>query len=278
MGSIFPSNPLVISDDGNFIALGSPHYVNGGGGVHTFTRSNNTWSFQQYIPFPDSGYFGNGMAYAEDTETLMVGGPRCDENNTNTGTIFFYHKNGSGTWTLDTQIDGQDYGDYFGGWCTISKDGMTAAWGPKDDVTSSNANRTISNEAVHVYTNDGTANGGVWTLQQRFSSSNYSESDNEKFAQTVELSDDGNTMLVAAYDKHVTIDGTAYTDIGQAYIFTRSGNTWTELGVINIPTSYVDDSREFGHYGRLSPDGEYVYLYSRGNSSRHGTVHIYEKG
>jgi hypothetical protein len=269
------NNPLVISHDGNFIAVGSFKYANQVGAVHTFVRNNNTWAFQQYIAPSVSCMFGHGMAYAEDTETLMVGAPRADVNFTNSGTIFFYHKNGAGTWTLDTQIDGQEIYDYFGGWSTISKDGMTAAWGPNSAVLSTHASRTTSNEVVHVYTNDGTANGGVWTLQQVLSPSTYVDGDG--FGKVVELSDDGNTILVTSPDKHVTVSGTEYNDLGQAYIFTRSGNTWTEFGVIDIPTGSIESDKEFGKNAALSDDGKYAYLFSHGTDND-GDIHIYEEG
>jgi len=276
------NNPLVISNDGNFIAVGSFKYSNGFGAVHTFVRNNNTWAFQQYIAGPGVGsalsnvqWFGKGMAYADDTETLMVGAPQGDVNFSNSGTIFFYHKNGAGTWTLDTQIDGQEINDYFGGWSTISKDGMTAAWGPSSAVLSTHASRTTSNEVVHVYTNDGTANGGVWTLQQVLSPSTYVDGDG--FGKVVELSDDGNTMLVTSPDKHVTVSGTEYSDLGQAYIFTRSGNTWTEFGVIDIPTGNEQQYADLGKNAALSSDGKYVYLTGKGTANA-GDVHIYEEG
>ena len=63
-----------------------------------------------------------------------------------------------------------------------------------------------------------TRSGATWTQQQKLTASD--AADNDFFGSSVGLSSDGNTALVGAHDKN--------SGQGAAYVFTRSGATWTQ--------------------------------------------------
>jgi hypothetical protein len=265
------ATPLALSYDGSFLAIGSPDFntTPGTGAVHTFTRSGSTWSFEQYITGPDTR-FGHGVAYAEDTQTLMIGDARHpDESNWPNlyGGLGFYRRNGSGVWSVDQTVVSTNAGDFLGGSCTISKDGMTAAAGGNNDSTT---------QMVSVYVNDGTANGGNWTLQQRFRNSDWVDIDG-KFGSIVQLSNDGDTLMVAAKDQDATIDSTLYTGAGRIYVFKRTGTTWTETGIIDLPSGDQANGRNLGQKCVLSSDASLIFANSDG-TSYNGAIHIYEEG
>ena len=265
------ATPLALSYDGSFLAIGSPDFntTPGTGAVHTFTRSGSTWSFEQYITGPDTR-FGHGVAYAEDTQTLMIGDARHpDANNWPNlyGGLGFYRRNGSGVWSVDQTVVSTNAGDFLGGSCTISKDGMTAAAGGNNDSTT---------QMVSVYVNDGTANGGNWTLQQRFRNSDWVDT-NGLFGSIVQLSNDGDTLMVAAHDQDATIDSTLYTNAGRIYVFKRTGTTWTETGIIDLPSGYQANGEGLGKKCVLSSDASLIFANSEGTSNN-GAIHIYEEG
>jgi len=265
------ATPLALSYDGSFLAIGSPDFntTPGTGAVHTFTRSGSTWSFEQYITGPDTR-FGHGVAYAEDTQTLMIGDARHpDTSNWPNlyGGLGFYRRNGSGVWSVDQTVVSTNAGDFLGGSCTISKDGMTAAAGGNNDSTT---------QMVSVYVNDGTANGGNWTLQQRFRNSDWADIDG-KFGSIVQLSNDGDTLMVAAKNQDATIDSTLYTYAGRIYVFKRTGTTWTETGIIDLPSGDQANSRNLGQKCVLSSDASLIFASSNGTSNN-GAIHIYEEG
>jgi hypothetical protein len=144
---------------------------------------------------------------------------------------------------------------------------MTAAAGGNNDSTT---------QMVSVYVNDGTANGGNWTLQQRFRNSDWVDT-NGLFGSIVQLSNDGDTLMVAAHDQDATIDSTLYTNAGRIYVFKRTGTTWTETGIIDLPSGYQANGEGLGKKCVLSSDASLIFANSEGTSNN-GAIHIYEEG
>ena len=122
----------------------------------------------------------------------------------------------------------------------ISSDGNTMAVGAQHE--SSNARGINGNQndesaynagAVYVLTRD----GANWAQQAYVKASNAERSDH--FVSSVALSADGNTMAVAAYWESSAATGVngdqadnSIPNAGAAYIFTRSGTTWTQQAYI----------------------------------------------
>ena len=84
-------------------------------------------------------------------------------------------------------------------------------------------------EDVGVYSNQGSAyvftrSAGTWSLQQELTASDGGDTD--QFGCSVALSGDGNTALIGAYTHDVDLN----LDQGSAYVFVRSGETWTQQG------------------------------------------------
>ena len=96
-----------------------------------------------------------------------------------------------------------------------------------------------------------TRSGTTWTQQQILVSSDYSSGD--FYGTSVAISADGNTAIVGAHrDDSVAPD----YDAGAAYIFTRSGSTWTQQQKIVAPTRQFNDN--FGWDVSISGDGNTV--------------------
>lgn len=76
---------------------------------------------------------------------------------------------------------------------------------------------------------------------------------NDFFGRSVSLSSDGNTALVGAYQE----DEGAST-AGAAYVYTRSGSTWTEQ--TELQGGDVGNSGGFGYYVSLSSNGNIALI------------------
>ena len=122
--------------------------------------------------------------------------------------------------------------------------------------------------SVYIYERE----GDVWALQQKIQPNDSALDD--MFGMSVDLSSDGNTLVVGAPQAK---NGAGVT-VGAIYIFTRSGITWTQVQKIN-PTNGVPDGK-FGLRTRVSADGVKIFtsaLRYSSVSNRVGTVYAYEK-
>ncbi len=159
----------------------------------------------------------------------------------------------------------------------ISADGNTMAIGAHQESSSAkgingnqNDNGAYASGAVYVFAR--TPNGG-WAQQAYIKASNAGQSDN--FGSTVALSADGNTMVVAALWESSAAKGVnsnqnddSLPQAGAAYIFTRSGTTWSQQAYLKasntgrapVPGVAEDwgDGDQFGFSLAISGDGNTV--------------------
>lgn len=125
--------------------------------------------------------------------------------------------------------------DGFGTSVALSGDGNTLAVGaPGEDGTFSNSG------AVYVFTRS----GGSW-IQPGSPIKATSPALGDRFGSAVALSNDGNTLAVGAPGRNA--------DAGSAYVFVRSGDTWTQED--NRTASNAGAGDEFGTSVALSNDG-----------------------
>ncbi len=122
------------------------------------------------------------------------------------GSVYVFTRNGA-TWTQQQHLVASDgaAGDQFG--VRVALDGDTAVVG---------AYIAGNQGSAYVFTRSGT----TWTQQQKLVASDGAAGD--RFGRSVAL--DGDTAVVGANRDAVGATG----DQGSAYVFTRSGTTWTE--------------------------------------------------
>lgn len=119
-----------------------------------------------------------------------------------------------------------------------------------------------------------TRSGGTWSRSAVLVPAESANSD--AFGDSVALSSDGTTALVAAY--HADVNG--YTQAGQVYVFTRSGGSWTESAILNA-SSEAEKMAYFGNSVVLSDDGSTAlvgaYMATAGTNSSAGKVYVFQK-
>jgi hypothetical protein len=248
-GGDFFGNSVAISDDGNTAIVGAQFEDTGGanaGAAYIFTRSGTSWSEQQKIQASDkqaSDQFGDSIAISGDGNTAIVGATREATGGSYIGAAYIFTRSGT-TWTQQQKIQASDkqVGDFFGASVSISSDGNTAIVGAMYEDTGD-----FDAGAAYIFTRSGT----TWTQQQKIQASDKQK--NDSFGASVSISSDGNTAIVGA-----SKEDTGYFDAGAAYIFTRSGTTWTQQQKIQASDKQGIDY--FGISVSISEDGNTVIV------------------
>ena len=230
-----------------------------------------------YIKPPDPSAGDHfGYALSLDQDTLAVGAPNYDsDSDSNIGTVYIFVRS-SNTWTLQSQLTASNAGetDKFG--FSVSLDGDTLAVGaPEEDsnANASNASGAGNSGAVYVFVRSGTS----WTQQAMLKASNAGA--NDKFGYSVSL--DGDSLAVGAHLEDNKASGVnpnkddeESTNSGAAYVFVRSGTTWTEQAYIKAPST--DANSEFGT--SISIHGNFLAVGApQEGSNDRGAVYAYKR-
>jgi hypothetical protein len=228
---------VALSADGNTALVGGPDDNDGVGAAWVFTRSGGVWT-QQGPKLTGGGEiadggFGNSVALSADGNTALIAGSDDDDF---VGAAWTFTRAGA-TWTQQGPklVAADEVGDAsFGFEAALSADGNTALiGGPFDNGDFVGA--------AWVFTRAGT----TWT-QQGPKLTGGDETGEAGFGFTVALSGDGDTALLG---------GVGDDDfVGAAWVFTRSGATWTQQGPKLTGTGAIGAPR-FGFDVALSGDG-----------------------
>ena len=246
-----------LSADGNTAIVGGPYDNSQAGAAWIYTRSSSgAWSQQGSklvgtgaiagSPPPQQGY---SVAISGDGNTAIVGGPY---DNTDVGAAWVYTRSGS-SWTQQTKLVANDsIGPSLQGYSVaLSSDGDTAiVGGPVDNGNTG---------AVWVYTRSGKS----WTQQTKLVANDASAASQ---GWSVSLSADGDTAIV----------GGPYgnSQVGAAWVYTRSGPVWTQKAQL-VGTGAVGDIIQQGWSVALSGDGKTALVGGPGDNSQIGAAWAY---
>ena len=282
---------------------------NRAGAAYIFAKSGNTWSQQDKIFASDAqleSWFGESVAINSDGTYAVVGASQEDTNGVQAGAAYIYTRSGS-TWTQQQKIVGTDTagGDYFGSKVAINDDATYIAVGapfenavyiftrsgstwtqqakcqPLDGPfnTQFGTSLEINSDGTYFITGDSSKTGGgaayvftrsgsTWTQQAKLVSSDLQASD--YFGYDVALNSDATYAIVGA-----AFEDTGQSNAGAAYIFTRSGSTWTEQA--KIQANDVTGNAYFGTGTSMNSSGDHVIIGASGLNTRIGSVYIFER-
>ena len=272
-------NFVDVSADGNtVVASTKKRYGTTGnysfGGVYIWTRSGTTWSVEATLQPTKAGA---GDQTGSSSYAFQYGWNACISDDGNTVAFssrsvltdhetHVYTRSGT-TWTLEQIIipTGQINSPRAMYASAISGDGNTLAIGGYD----SNSNAYVGGTgAIFVYTKSGT----TWTFQQVLQASD--RQDQTQLGYACELSTDGNYLIGGALrDKDATT-----THVGAAYIFNRSGSTWTQQA--KLKPSNLTSSANFGQLVDMSSNGDYVVVSAPQDfapNNHAGSIYIYHR-
>jgi hypothetical protein len=208
------------------------------GSAYVFGRSGTVWTqIQKLIPISSTAggdSFGESIAISGDK--LVVGSDHDDTPETAAGAVYVFVESGGGYGLQQKlSIPGGTNGDLFG--FSVAIEGNTLVGGARDDSTV--VGQTALG-AAYIFE----FNGATWSLQQKLIASDGAAFD--RFGWSVAVGDD--VVVVGARED----DTTAGAEAGSAYLFTRSGATWTEQEKITPDDPFNGD--RFGASMALSSD------------------------
>jgi len=197
-----------------------------------------------------------GWFVSLDEDTALIGAPFDDDNAYNSGSAYVFTRTGT-TWTQQAKIlasDGASF-DEFG--YSVSLDGDTALIGAPDDDN----NGTLGSAYVFIRT------GTTWTQQAKLLPSDGSNYD--MFGCCVSLS--GDSALIGAY-----LDDDNGVESGSAYVFTRTGTTWTQQAKLLASDGAANDC--FGLFVSLDGDTALIgAIYGDGNEIDSGSAYVFTR-
>ena len=199
--------------DGNTALIGANRDDDNGirsGSAYVYTTDGTTWTQQAKLIAND----GNpeerfGIDVALEGDTALIGSESSDQGDYS-GSVYVFTRSGT-TWTLQQKIIPSDGAalDWFGFAISISGDTALFAASQDDDLGGSSG-------SAYVYIRNGT----TWIQQAKLHASDGAANDHFS-EQAVAL--DGDTALIGAFK-----DRDNGLDSGSAYVFTRTGTTWTQ--------------------------------------------------
>ncbi len=240
---------------GDTAIIGAAGYENLTGSAYVFTRTGTTWTQQVKLTAPDGvpeAFFGYPVSLSGDT--IMIGANQDDDNGYWSGSVYVYIRNGT-SWTLQAKLLASDGGVEDGFGYGISLVGDTALIGAIWDNDYGN-----HSGSAYVFTRTGT----TWTQQQKLL-----PSDGVTDAQFgVSVSLNGDTALIGA-----NRDDDNGIRSGSAYVFTRTGTTWTQQAKL-IASDGASEER-FGIAVALEGDTALIGSETPDNGANSGSVYVF---
>lgn len=216
----------------NTLVIGAPENNGNGigqGSVYVFIRNGASWTLQQKLTVQDGeADSGFGFSVAISGDTVLVGAPLDDVGaNVDQGAAYVFARNGT-VWTQQQKLTAPDgaTNDFFG--LSVSLSGNTAAVTAFGDDVGTNENQG----SAYIFTRGGT----VWTQQQKLTANDGGAG--KFFGRSIALS--GDTVVVGDSIDQI---GSNF-DQGSAYVFIRTGTTWTQQQKLT-----ADDGSEGDQFG-----------------------------
>ncbi len=235
-GDVQQGFSVALSADGNTALIGGKAYKGGEGAAWVFTRSGSTWTERaKLIGGKASGNAeqGSSVALSANGETALVGGYK-DEGGVGATWVF----TGSGSsWTQQGE---KLVGAHGSG---VIEQGTSVALSSEGDTALIGGPFTEKEKgAAWVFTRS----GSTWKEQEKLPAGTGSGEKTGQ-GQSVALSADGDTALVSGpgEDKNT----------GAAWVFTRSGETWSQQGGELLGEDATLEEAQQGHSVSLSEDG-----------------------
>jgi hypothetical protein len=217
-----------VNSDGNTLVVGAAQTVVNGnavqGAVYVYVREGAVWVQQAKITASD-GAAGDSFGYvvAVYGDTIAVSAPGDDTPEyDNQGAIYIFNRNGS-TWTQTAKLVPNDPAS--------NEFGISLALNQTALVVGADNARTgsVNAGAAYVFANV----GGNWIQQAKLIASDFAVGDN--FGNQVDI--DGDTIIVGSnFD-----DINSNVNQGSAYIFTKTGESWTQQARLTANDGVASD-------------------------------------
>ena len=253
------------------------------GAAYVFVRSGTSWSQQAYLKAPNAGAsdeFGTSVAISGNTivvgadneasnQTSITNGSTASTDNSASfaGAAYVFVRNGT-SWSQQAYLKASNAqaNDSFG--ISVAISGDTIVVGAETESssqttitngsTASADNSAANSGATYVFVRSGTS----WSQQAYLKAPNAAA--NDRFGSSVAISSDTIVVGTSEEDSNqttITNGSTASADnsaanSGAAYVFVRSGTSWSQQAYLKTPNAEADDL--FGRSVAISGDSVVV--------------------
>ena len=222
---------------GTIVAGSSRHTISGQvrGSAYVYVGDGSSWTQQAELLASDGqpkDFFGCSVGISGSTVVVgAFGDDHVDGSNADEGSAYVFVRTGS-SWSQQAKLAASDAAgaDFFGQQVAVSGDTIAVA-APNADALDADSG------AVYVFVRSGT----TWTQQAKITPGDGTA--NDAFGHSLAL--EGDTLVVGA-DQHT---GGA-PNSGVAYVFVRSGTTWSQQGELGASDAAANDA--FGKSVSLS--------------------------
>ena len=258
VGNAWFGKSVSLSADGNTAIVGGYWDNANAGAAWVFTRSGSTWA-QQGTKLVGTGAIGaagqgHSVSLSADGNIAAVGGAYDDSEK---GATWIFTRSGN-TWVHQKiVVPGVSGAAKQGQTVALSADATTLMIGGV------NATSNVSNAWVY------TRSGSTWT-QQGTTIAGSDAVGTAANGTNVTLSADGNTAMMGS----VSDNGNR----GAAWVFTRSGNAYTQKGKKLVATGTVGTALYMGRTVAISADGTNLLVGADGDASAIGAAWSYAIG
>ena len=225
-----------INNDGTYAIATATAKDSYAGAVYVFARSGSTWTQQAKLTAEGnaaaSSFFGIRASISGDGSYVIVGQHLA---NSEAGAVYIFARSGS-TWTRQLRQVGSVSGARLGASVAMSESGTYAASG---ELLSGTGGQ------VFVFTRS----GSTWTMSSAIVPSDIAAGD--QFGNSVAIEDD--YLVVGSRNDDDGGDAS-----GSAYVFNRSGSTWTQQAKLTASDAQASD--QFGESVALSQDTNYIVV------------------
>ncbi len=250
-----------VAVDGDMAVVGAPYDDSpgtGSGSAYVFTRSGSTWSQQAKLTASDGAANDTfGVSVALSGDTALIGAYWDDDMGSNSGSAYVFTRSGS-TWSQQAKLTSSDgaANDAFG--VSVAVNGDTALIGSHNDD-----DLGTDSGSAYVFTRS----GSVWSQQTKLTASDGAA--NDTFGYSVAISED--TAVIGSFQ-----DDDMGSNSGSAYVFTRSGSTWSQQAKLTASDGAAND--RFGMSVAVSGDTAVIGAqYDDDMGSNSGSAYVFTR-
>ena len=263
-----------ISNNGTRVVIGAyqadPSALNDAGKAYIFGLSETIWAQEAILTAADQtavSNFGMSVAITELGDRVIMGANLANPDSVNdAGAAYIFSRSGT-TWTQEAMISANDKVgvDWFGLSVSIDAAGSRVIVG----AYLADPGGLHAAGKAYIFSRAGT----VWTQEAILTASDKVTLD--RFAYSVDMDGTGDRVVIGAY----SADPGSLTDAGKAYVFVRSGTTWTEEAILTASDQAADD--QFGISVSIDGTGTRIavgsYLANPDTLSNAGKVYIFTR-
>jgi hypothetical protein len=238
-----------VSISGEYAVVGAMSDDSGRGSAYVFKRSGTSWSQEAKLTASDGAagdLFGHSVSITG--EYVVIGATQDDSYR---GSVYVFKRSGT-SWAQEAKVTASDgaAGDYFGYSVSICGEYIVIGATQDDSYRGS----------AYVFKRSGTS----WAQEAKVTASDGAAGDD--FGYSVAINGEY-TIVGAVFDDDLGVNS------GSAYVFIRTGTTWTQQGKLHASDGEANDY--FGY--SVSIVGGYAVIGAYADDTSRGSAYVFKR-